>query len=230
MNKPQSSFFSKEAAQQYDERNSKLSRISEGLHFLTSLLLQDLDARSRILCVGVGTGAEILSLARTFPEWTFMALDPSLDMLNVCRERIKTAGLENRCDFFHGYIQDLPFENEYDAALSILVAHFIKYEDRLSFFQHMTKHLHSGGRVINAEISFDLESEEFPSMLKGWEQVQSLMGATPESLATLPMQLRDVLTVLPPEETENLLKQSGIEFPMRFYQALMISAWFGKKK
>ena len=50
-------------------------------------------------------------------------------------------------------------------------------------------------------------------MLKGWEQVQKLMGGAPESIATLPKQLRDVLTVLPPTETEQLLRQSRIKLP-----------------
>lgn len=216
-------------AQKYDERNSKLSRISDCLHFLTSLLLKDLPPRARILCVGVGTGAEIISLARVFPEWTFVGVDPSVDMLNVGRERATEAGLENRCEFFHGYIQDLPRQEKFDAALSILVAHFIKRDERTDFFQNIAAHLRSGGSLVNAEISFDLSSAEFPLALKGWEQVQTLMGATPESLTTLPKTLQEILTVLPPEETENTLRQSGIETPLRFFQALMICAWYGKK-
>ncbi|WP_413288389.1 class I SAM-dependent methyltransferase [Bdellovibrio sp. HCB337] len=230
MSKPTPDFFNKEAAQKYDERNSKLSRISDCLHFLMGLALKDLPARSRVLCVGVGTGAEILSLAQAYPEWTFVALEPSLDMLNVCRERMKNAGLEDRCEFVHGYVQDLPRTQPFDAALSVLVAHFIKRDERLSFFQHMSSHLRTGGYLVNSEISFDLNSAEFPMMLKGWEQVQTMMGATPESLALLPTVLRETLTVLPPSETEALLRQSGISLPLRFFQAMMICGWYGKKE
>ncbi|MFS4457903.1 class I SAM-dependent methyltransferase [Bdellovibrio sp. HCB2-146] len=229
MNKPTTDFFNKEAAQRYDERNSKLSRISDCLHFLTTLALKDLPAKSRILCVGVGTGAEIMTLAQTFPEWTFVGLDPSQNMLDVCQDRMKAAGFASRCEFVHGFIQDLPVNTPFDAAVSFLVAHFVKREERLSFFQNMTKHLKDHGYLVNAEISFDLDSPEFPLMLKGWEQVQSLMGATPESLATLPKQLKEMLTVLPPSETEAILRQSGINLPMRFFQAMMICGWYGKK-
>ena len=49
-----------------------------------------------------------------------------------------------------------------------------------------------------------------PLMLKNWEAVQSMMGATPESLANLPLQLREMLSVISPTETERLLNQSGI--------------------
>ncbi len=229
MTKPTIDFFNKDAAQKYDERNSKLARISDCLHFLTTLVLRDLPSNARVLCVGVGTGAELFSLAHTFPSWSFVALDPSIEMLNVCRERIKLAGLENRCELVHGFVQDLPRTADFDAVLSMLVAHFIKSDDRLSFFQHMSKHLRRDGILINAEIGFDLNSAEFPEMLKGWEGVQTLMGATPESLASLPSTLRDILTVIPPSETEALLRQSGIANPVRFFQALMICGWFGKK-
>lgn len=228
MSKP-ADFFNKEVAENYDERNSKLAAISDCLHFLTILALKELPPQSRILCVGVGTGAEILSLAEAYPQWTFLGLEPSLDMLNVCRERIKDARLADRCEFVHGYIEDLPRSKSFDAVLSILVAHFIKKEERLNFFKNMTSHLKKNGYLINAEISFDLNSKEFPAMLKGWEQVQTLMGATPESLAMLPKQMREVLTILPPTETEEILKQSGIDMPLRFFQAMMISAWCGKK-
>lgn len=229
MSKPTTDFFNKEAAQRYDERNSKLSRISDCLHFLTGLALKDLPAQARILCVGVGTGAEILSLAQTFPGWTFVGLDPSQNMLDVCRERMNDAGLGDRCEFVHGFIQDLPSQKPFDAAVSILVAHFIKLDERLAYFQNITQHLRSGGYLVNAEISFDLNSPQFPTMLKGWEQVQTMMGATPESLATLPKQLREMLTVLPPEKTEALLRQSGISQPVSFFRAMMICGWFGKK-
>jgi tRNA (cmo5U34)-methyltransferase len=66
-------------------------------------------------------------------------------------------------------------------------------------------------------------------MLKSWEQVQTLMGATADSLASLPMQLREMLTVLPPAEIESLLRQSGIALPVKFFQAFMIAGWYGKK-
>lgn len=106
-----------------------------------------------------------------------------------------TAGWTPRCQFFHGYIQDLPAGEPFDAVLSVLVSHFVKLDERQTYFQNMTKQLKTGGYLVNAEISCDLNSEKFPQMLKGWEQVQTLMGATPESLAGLPKQLREVLTV-----------------------------------
>lgn len=61
------SFFGRDVADAYDARNNALAPISNNLHFLLRLVLADLPVDARVLCVGVGTGAEILSLASAFP-------------------------------------------------------------------------------------------------------------------------------------------------------------------
>lgn len=229
MTKPPTDFFTKEHAERYDERNKKLAPISDSLHFLIRLVLESLPPQARVLSVGAGTGAEIISLAKAFPEWSFVAVEPSLSMINVCRERMERAGISDRCEFVHGFAQDLPLREDFDAVLAVLVGHFVKLDERLSFLKNLTDRLRPGGYLVNAEISFDLDSAESPSMLKNWESVQRLMGATPESLSALPRQLREVLTVLPPTESERLIRQAGISQPVRFFQAFMISAWYGIK-
>lgn len=229
MTRPPTDFFTKEHAERYDERNEKLAPISANLHFLTGLLLEGLPERAKILSVGAGTGAEILALAKAHSGWSFVAVEPSASMLEVCRGRVEDAGLADRCELFHGFAADLPARADFDAALAMLVAHFVRRDERPAFFRSIVDRLRPGGRLVNAEISFDLDCSEFPPMLENWKAVQRLMGATPESLASLPRQLRDVLTVLPPAETEAVLRGSGIETPVRFFQAFMISAWSGLK-
>lgn len=222
-------FFTKEVSKAYDERNSKLSPITDNIHFLIRLILKDLPIHARILCVGVGTGAELLSLSKEYPEWSYVGIDPSAAMLEVCQERLQNAGIMERCKLIQGYVQDLPDEEGcFDAVLSVLVAHFVKREDRLSFYQNMLRRLKTGGYFISSEISFDLNSIAFPSMLKNWERVQTLMGATPASLEALPNLLRETLSILSPTETESLLQASGMSVPIRFFQSFMVTGWYGK--
>lgn len=222
-------FFNKEMSKSYDERNRKLAPISENMHFLIRLVLKELPTQARILCIGVGTGAEILSLADAHPEWTFVGVDPSESMLEVCRDRLKAAGFLSRCELIHGFVQDLPIGEQYDAAVSVLVSHFVKREERQEFFRQIVNRVLKGGYFVNTEISVDLDAAEFPSLLKNWEQVQTMMGATPESLAALPKQMREVLSILPPSEVAQVMRQSGVAMPIRFYQAFLISGWYGKK-
>ncbi|MDP4534747.1 class I SAM-dependent methyltransferase [Alkalimonas collagenimarina] len=213
----------------YDKKNLPLSTLATTLHFLIGLILQPAPARARVLCVGVGTGAEILSLAQSFPQWTFVGIDPAKGMLEVCAERLSQAGILDRCELIHGYVQDLPPGEHYDVVLSILVAHFVKREDRLGFYQAMWQRLSNNGFFVSAELSYDLNADGFPLILKNWQRVQALMGASADSLEKLPAVLREQLTIISPTDTEALLKQCGIAVPVRFFQAFMISGWYGIK-
>ncbi|MET3665798.1 methyltransferase domain-containing protein [Caulobacter sp. 1776] len=217
-------FFNRELADDYDRRNSALAPISDNLHFLLRLVLADLPADARVLCVGVGTGAEILSLAKAYPGWSFVGVDPSSEMLAVGRHRLEQAGVLDRCELRQGYAQDAPHD-EFDAAVSLLVAHFIKREDRSAFYSAIHDRLKPGGCFASAEISVDLDAPEFPEMLEDWKRVQVLMGATPESLAKLSGMMRDILGVLTPAETEALWKAAGFRKPIPFFQAFMIRGW-----
>jgi tRNA (cmo5U34)-methyltransferase len=223
---PVPGFFDQAAALAYDERNQKLAAISENLHFLIRLVLSDLPENARVLCLGVGTGAELLSLARAYPRWRFVGVDPSQPMLDVCRARLREAGVADRCELIAGYVRDLPAGDAYDAVLSVLVAHFIARAERADYFRDLTSQLRDGGTLVNVEMGYDLEA---PAMIAEWAKIQQLMGGTPEKLAALPQVLREVLTVLPPAETQRLIRESGIAMPIPFFQSLLIQGWFGKK-
>lgn len=223
-----SSFFNQEVADAYDRRNAGLKPISDSLHFLMRLVLADLPAEARVLCVGVGTGAEILSLATAFPGWSFVGVDPSAGMLAVGAHRLTEAGMMDRCELIHGYVEDIA-ETGFDVVVSLLVAHFIRREGRPAFYAAIADRLKPGGRFVSAEISGNLDAPEFPAMLADWKQVQTLMGATPESLAKLGEGLRDVLGVLSVAETESLWRDAGFPLPVLFFQAFMIRGWHATK-
>ncbi len=219
-----SGFFNQEIADAYDRRNAGLKPISDSLHFLMRLTLEDLRADARVLCVGVGTGAEILSLASAFPQWTFVGVDPSAEMLAVGAHRLSEAGFMDRCTLIQGYVDDVD-ETGFDAVVSLLVAHFIRREGRPAFYAAIHERLRPGGRFVSAEISADLDAPEFPALFTDWKQVQTRMGATSDSLAKLEDGLRDVLGVLPVAETESLWRDAGFPLPVPFFQAFMIRGW-----
>lgn len=218
-----------QGAETYDERNRKLSDLSCAMHFLIKLVLQGVPTRARVLCVGVGTGADILSLAVDHPHWEFVGVDPSSAMLAVCRKRLGEAGILNRCTLIEGYVQEVPRDTPFDAVVSILVAHFIARENRLAFYRSLWERVSPGGLMVCTDLSFDLSSPEFSFMLKNWESVQSLLGASEESLRNLPTILRDSLSIISPEETAALLTVAGVRTPVHFFQAFLMSGWYGVK-
>ena len=92
--------FDKQASS-YDQQWSKMSPINSALHLLMSAVLSELPPTANILCVGAGTGAEILYLAEKFPGWHFTAVEPSTAMLDICRHRTEEHGISSRCVFQH---------------------------------------------------------------------------------------------------------------------------------
>ena len=86
--------FNKQASS-YEQQWSKMASINDALYLLTSTVLSELPLKANILCVGAGTGAEILYLAQKFPEWHFTAVEPSTAMLDVFRRRAEEHGIRH---------------------------------------------------------------------------------------------------------------------------------------
>jgi tRNA (cmo5U34)-methyltransferase len=222
-----SQIFNQNHANRYDEKNAKVAAIVDNMHFLIPMVLDDLPEDSTVLCVGVGTGTEILSLAQLHPKWHFVASDPSEHMITVCTDKLSEAGLSDRCKIIHGYVDDVPSGILFDAVLNINVSQFVKHDKRLQFYTSMVQRLKSKGILIDVEISMDLDAPEFPYMLKNWEKIQRAHGATPESIEKLPDVLRSTLTVLAPSHVQQLLKESGLGSVIQFFQSFGIVGWYG---
>lgn len=67
--------FDQQAAS-YDTQWAKSAPIRSCLHFLLGSMFTDLPTNARILCVGVGTGDELVYLASKNPGWRFTAVEP----------------------------------------------------------------------------------------------------------------------------------------------------------
>ncbi|MCX6048907.1 MAG: class I SAM-dependent methyltransferase, partial [Chloroflexi bacterium] len=148
--------FDQQAAS-YDQQWRKLAPINDALHLLTSTVLSELPPQAKILCVGAGTGAEILYLAQKFPEWRFTAVEPSTAMLDVCRRRVEEQGIAARCLFHAGYLDSLPSHGSFDAATAFLVSQFIlEREVRSKFFQSIAERLCPTGLLVSSDLAGDL--------------------------------------------------------------------------
>lgn len=85
--------FDQEFASSYDKRRAKWSSVWDALHLLIRAVLSELPTNARILCVGVGTGSELIDLAQAFPHWHFTAVEPSAPMLDLCRQKAEASGI-----------------------------------------------------------------------------------------------------------------------------------------
>ncbi len=73
-----------------------------------------------ILVVGAGgTAQEIITAGKLESNWRFTAVDPSRPMSDLAIQRLTAAGLAGRTDVRLGCVDDLPGDEQFDAATLI---------------------------------------------------------------------------------------------------------------
>lgn len=224
--------FDQQAAT-YDQKWSRLAPINAALHLLTGAVLAELPAAARILCVGAGTGTEIVYFAGRFPEWRFVVVEPSAAMLEVCRRRAEEQGILSRCVFHSGYLDSLPAAEPCDAATAFLVSQFIlERVERSRFFQGIAERLCPEGRLVCSDLAGDLTGgAEGSVLLKVWFQVMQDGGAlpNPEEIERMRQAYTRDVAVLPPGEVCDIIKRGGFDLPVQIFQAGMIHAWSARR-
>lgn len=222
--------FGKEHASQYDKQFARLSPMRDALHLIVGAIFSELPADARILCVGAGTGLEILYLAQKFPGWRFMAVDPSGHMLEVCRQRMQENGISSRCEFHEGYIDSLPPAEPFDAATSLLVSQFIlSKEERSKYFRSIAEHLKPGGLLANADLASDIKSDLYESLLAVWLRLMKGAEILPETIENFRTAYSRDVALLPPHEVSGIIESGGFNTPVLFFQSVLIHAWYAKK-
>lgn len=222
--------FNKQA-QNYDKQWEKTAPLKEALHLSIRLVLTDLPDDANILCVGVGTGDELLYLANAFPNWRFTLVEPATAMLDICKARAKQKGIENRCTFHEGYIDTLPAAEPFHAATALLVSQFlVKRVERKKFFSKIASLLHKGGYMINSDLSADMSSDEYKIMYEVWVRMWKYAGVTDEQIENISKPFGKIVAITPQKEIEKIIIESGFSAPILFSQALLIHTWFSRAK
>lgn len=221
-------FFGEAQAQGYDERWNKLAPVANSLHFLIRIVLGNLPAKARILCVGAGTGAEVLFLAEHFPQWTFTLVEPSGPMLKVAREKVKAAGISDRCDFHEDFLHSHVPTGLYDAATTLFVSQFLTVKaERKDFFKEIARRLRPKGILINSELTSPTNAKDFDDLFEVWLRAQNLKSEEGELLRTA---WSTQLAVSTDEQIQSVVQAGGFEKPVQFFQSLFMRAWFSRSK
>ena len=221
--------FDAQNAASYDERWAPLAPMRDSLHLQIGLVLRDLPADARVLCVGVGTGLELAALARRFPNWRFIACDPSAPMLAQCRRRAETEGFSDRCEFLVCYVHELPPAEPVHAVTTLLVSHFIVDPgQRVEFFRQVALRLRPGGLLITADLCCPDDSSKIP-LFEIWCQMMRFVGADEEKInATLALYGSEV-SIQTPATMAAILSEARFENPTQFCQNLLIHAFVARR-
>jgi len=214
----------------YDTQWTRMAPIRESLHFLLETVFADLPEEARLLCVGAGTGAEISHLARRFPRWRFMALDPAPGMIAKCRARAEQEGFTDRCEFHAGLVETLLDAAAYDGATCFLVSQFfLDTRARTAFFAQIGRRMRPGGMLAWADLAWDTAAPDYPEMLRLWMRTMSGAGLDDEAIERMRAAYAQDVAILAPDKVAALVAEAGFEAPLRFHQAGMIHGWCARR-
>lgn len=191
-----------------------------GLHRMAMLLLAErVPADGRLLVLGAGGGLEIKAFAEAQPGWRFDGVDPSAEMLALAAQTIKP--WRDRVQLHHGDIDSAPCE-QFDGATCLLTFHFIPHEQRLATLRKLHQRLKPAAPLIVAHLSLPAPEQA----RSRWLDRHLAFSATEEDnrkQAKHAMQTR--LSILSPEEDENLLREAGFSDVSLFYAGFSFRGW-----
>ena len=156
-------FNSPQVVEGYDEHIRKLIPGYELTHQQVDAILSHHYGDQndvQILVVGCGTGYEIQYLAQKHPTWQFTAVDPSHVMLCKAKQHLEKQGVLERIRFIHGDTKSISATQNFDAVLSILVAHFIPLESKQNFFKDIFSQLKPNGMLLTYDLMKETEAHE----------------------------------------------------------------------
>ncbi len=197
----------------------------EAMHeVIAAALLAALPTQARLLVVGAGDGEDLLALAKAAPSWTFVALDPEADMIELARGRAEQAGVAARISFHVGYTADLD-DAGFDAATAILVGHFLPDDGgRGGLLSDIAEKLKPGGMLACADLMADLSP---PGAYRSWLVAA---GLDPSMLAKAEQRMAAEFHPVTEPRLAELLPAAGFGSPTRLYQALGYAAYLSAKR
>ncbi|MGG1695900.1 class I SAM-dependent methyltransferase [Bacillus zhangzhouensis] len=196
-----------------------------GYHLLHELTVDVLEtelkgAASRILTVGAGGGEEIINMLQRKEGWQITGVDPSPSMLDMAKRRVAQLHMEERVTWHETALDKVSAETVYDAAVSMLVIHFVK--DRLPFLQEIARRLQPEAPLVVAFIQGDMKSHAFEKELHMLSLFMQRQGLEKEVFTSFKERLGDTTHPVSEKEMRGHLIKAGFEDIRPYFQAGMI--------
>lgn len=218
-------FTSQQVVDGYDQHIRKLIPGYEVVHQqILAVLKTYLPKRAHLLVVGCGTGYELRYLLEAFPDCSFTATDLSTTMLDKAQATIQDLNVEHRVRFVLGDVSELQDTASFDAALSILVTHFIPFEQKDSFLLAIQKKLKQEGIFITFDLIQIMTQKEKDTL----KYICEMNGLTSDQTAAMLNRLENDFFPLSEKQAEESLIKAGFQEVKRFTQILCYQGLIAK--
>lgn len=218
-------FHSEVVVASYDDHIRKLIPAYELVHQqIEAILSTELPENAHILIAGCGTGYELSYLLEQHPHWTFTAIDPSVTMLEQAKKNLAPFAAEQRVRFIQSTTHGLE-RDTFDAALAILVAHFISEPQKTEFFQHIYESLKTGGIML----TYDLMQPENETALQIMQKMAQQTGLSLRQSENMLARLQQDFALISTEDFKGLLTKVGFKHCKTYCQIMNYYGFFLKK-
>lgn len=219
----------------YDEHIRSLIPAYELVHLqIQAILTTHIQPNAKILIAGCGTGYELQYLVAQFPQAKFVAIDPSLNMIEAAKQRLANSEDIARIEFIHGDTNDIfndqfndqskTYENSFDVALAILVAHFIAEPEKTQFFQDLNRSLKKDGILVTYDLmQMDQNTQQILFHLTQYN------GLTEKQSFNMMSRLEDDFALIDAEQMHKLLVKCGFEKVHCYMQILGFHGFYAFK-
>ena len=155
----------------YDAKISSTIPNYDMLHFSAIDLIRSSGRpAARWLDTGCGTGTLCVKAKDLFPETEFVLSDPSVEMLNIAKEKI---GANKKVSYGQADTQNIVIPNEYfDVITAIQCHHYLDQAERIRATQNCYRMLKRNGIYVEFENIRPLSEEGIWIGLKRWEKYQ----------------------------------------------------------
>ena len=216
-------FSDPEFVAHYAEKPPRLVPGFADLHRMTTLLLAEFAPQNaRILVLGAGGGLELKAFAETHPDWTFDGVDPASEMLKLA---LQTLGpLASRVRLHEGYIDDAP-EGPFDGATCLLTLHFLDSEERRRTLAEVRRRLKPGAPFVVVHASLPQGEDERTRWLARYAAFGKNSEIDSEQAETARKAVQRGVSILAPEQDEEMLRGAGFSNVGLFYAGLILRGW-----
>src|SRR5512133_3175396 len=102
-----------------------------------------------VLEVAIGTGAQLIELARLNPTGRTVGIEPSDGMLAEARKKLTAAGVEQRVELLRADALELPFEDQsFDLVVNSYMLDLLPRDDIRRALTEFGRVLRPGGRIV----------------------------------------------------------------------------------